>query len=102
MAGRLLAADVVNDKAKAARVKVEGTLGGKPFWVERTQKRGGGGKLAFWLDGEDLSQQARRGCGMPGRAVRSIRAVRTARTVRAAPVLSMSGHAELCRLDQWR
>ena len=39
-AGRGLAnTDVVNDAAKTARVKVEGSLNGQPFVVERTVAR---------------------------------------------------------------
>lgn len=35
----LLAGDIVNDDAKAAKVKVLGCVNGTPFTVERTGKR---------------------------------------------------------------
>jgi hypothetical protein len=35
----LTAADVVNDGAKVARVRVDGAVNGKPFTVERSTRR---------------------------------------------------------------
>lgn len=51
-------ADIVNEDAKAARVRVEGRLHGWPFAVERqVVRRGKGSFLTFHLDGEDLTTQ---------------------------------------------
>lgn len=51
-------ADVVNEDSKFARVKVEGSVDGVPFMVERkVVRRGKGGGLRFELDGEDRTMQ---------------------------------------------
>lgn len=51
-------ADVVNEDAKFARVRVEGTVDGVPFSVERkVVRKGRGGGLTFELDGEDRTTQ---------------------------------------------
>ena len=50
--------DVVNEDSKFARVKVEGSVDGVPFMVERkVVRRGRGGGLRFELDGEDRTMQ---------------------------------------------
>ncbi|GAB4817224.1 hypothetical protein N2152v2_004270 [Parachlorella kessleri] len=50
-------ADIINDDAKAARVRLEGAVNGVPFVVERVAvRRGKGARLDFWLDGEHRTQ----------------------------------------------
>ena len=58
-AGRgLTNADVVNEACKRARVRVEGTIDGVPFTVERSVvRRGRGGGLVFEYNGVDKTQQ---------------------------------------------
>ena len=38
-AARPVLADIINDGAKRARVRVEGKVNGAPFWVERTANK---------------------------------------------------------------
>lgn len=50
--------DIVNEDSKFARVKLEGTVDGIPFTVERrVVRRGRGGALTFELDGVDKTTQ---------------------------------------------
>ncbi len=50
--------DIVNEDSKFARVKLEGTVDGVPFTVERrVVRRGRGGGLTFELDGVDKTTQ---------------------------------------------
>ncbi|CAM6128294.1 unnamed protein product [Calypogeia fissa] len=51
----LLASDVIHEKAKSARVRVDGTVNGRPFTVERTAGRKSSLKLL--LEGEDCTGQ---------------------------------------------
>lgn len=51
-------ADIINEDSKFARVKLEGTVDGMPFTVERrVVRRGRGGGLTFELDGIDKTTQ---------------------------------------------
>ena len=50
--------DIINEESKFARVKLEGTVDGMPFTVERrVVRRGRGGGLSFELDGVDKTTQ---------------------------------------------
>jgi len=49
----LTAADVVNDAARSARARVEGTVGGARFAVERVTRRKALARLTLEVDGED-------------------------------------------------
>lgn len=51
----LIAADVVNDAARSARVRVEGSVNGEPFAVERVTRRKQLARLSLEVGGADCS-----------------------------------------------
>ena len=55
-------AGVIHEDCKTARVRVEGAVNGRPFAVERVaaRPRGRGGRLSFWLAGEERTAQEMR------------------------------------------
>jgi ABC-type dipeptide/oligopeptide/nickel transport system ATPase component len=55
--GRVSNADLINEDSKAARVRVKGRVNGETdFMVERVAvRRGSGGGLKLWIDGEDCT-----------------------------------------------
>jgi DNA repair exonuclease SbcCD ATPase subunit len=48
---------MLNDSSKEGRVKLEGTVNGLPFVVERAVRKGKTNRLSFQLDGEQLDTQ---------------------------------------------
>ncbi|PSC67536.1 ABC transporter (ISS) [Micractinium conductrix] len=55
-AARLLLSDIINDGSKKARVRVEGTVNGQAFAVERTANKKTS-NVAFELDGREMTTQ---------------------------------------------